>query len=257
MAPLIDVNVYLSRWPFRRLRGDETPALLAKLRGAGVTEAWAGSFDALLHNDVAGVNLRLAEECRKSGDGFLQPFGAVNPKLPDWEDDLRRCQEVHGMRGIRLHPNYHGYTLEDPVFARLLDLANARKLIVQIALSMEDERTQHPLMLVPHVNPAPLVAHAQRLPNLRIVLINAFRSVGVAKLGKLVEPNNIAFDIAMLENVGGIEILLAKVPVDRILFGSYAPFFYLESSLLKLKESSLNSAQRQAVDFENARKLSP
>jgi hypothetical protein len=46
---MIDTNVYLSRWPFRRLRGDETPELVAMLRRAGVTQAWAGSFDGVLH----------------------------------------------------------------------------------------------------------------------------------------------------------------------------------------------------------------
>ena len=251
---LIDVNVSLSRWPFRRLPGDETSDLVTQLRSRGVTQAWAGSFDALLHRDVAGVNARLAQECRRY-KGFLVPFGVVNPKLPDWEEDLRRCQEEHGMPGVRLHPNYHDYTLDDPAFASLLDRAAEGKLIVQIALTMEDERTQHPLVQVPHVDTKPLAAQAQRLPELRLVLINAFRSLRPAAPGPLAATGNVFFDIAMLENVGGVADLIRRVPGDRLLFGSHAPFFYFESALFKIKESALDRGQLEAISAGNARRI--
>lgn len=252
---LIDVNVSLSYWPFRRLPGDETPELVAELRRQGVTQAWAGSFDALLHRDLAGVNVRLAAECREYGEGLLVPFGAVNPKLPDWEEDVRRCHEEHKMAGLRLHPNYHGYKLDDPDFAKLLDLAAARKLIVQIPLTMEDERTQHPLVLVPHVDVTPLVAHARQRPGLKLVLLNAFRSLRGEKLETIAKAGNVSFDIGMLELVGGVGDLIQKIGVDSILFGSYAPFFYFESAVLKLKESALEPTEHRAIASGNARKI--
>lgn len=252
---MIDVNVYLSRWPCRRLQYDETPKLVERLRRAKIEQAWAGSFDALLHRDLAGVNARLAEECQRRGDGLLVPFGAVNPMLPDWQEDVRRCREEHRMPGIRLHPNYHGYKLDDPVFAELLRLADQHGLIVQIALKMEDERTQHPLLQVPPVDPKPLLDLLPALPKLRIVLLNAM-SVATGELpARLAQAGQVYFEIAMLEKVGGIGALLKQMPFERLLFGSYLPFFILESALLKLRESELGEFAQTAITDGNARKL--
>ena len=76
---IIDTNVYLGRWPFRRVYGDEPTELVSKLREQGVVQAWTGAFDSLLHRDVAAVNARLAKECHSHGEGLLVPFGATNP----------------------------------------------------------------------------------------------------------------------------------------------------------------------------------
>jgi predicted TIM-barrel fold metal-dependent hydrolase len=253
---IIDTNVDLSRWPFRRLAGDEPAELVARLRKQGVGQAWAGSFDGLLHRDIAGVNNRLAHDCRTYGQGFLVPFGSVNPKLPDWQEDLRRCQEEHKMPGIRLHPNYHGYTLDDPAFAELLKLATARHLIVQLVLSMEDTRTQHPLMQVPPVDATPLADQVKSEPGLRLVLLNWGPGMrGRQSSSALISSGNVYFDISTVEGIEGVGRLVKRIPLERILFGSHYPFFTIESVLLKMQESGLTPAEKNRIFAENARRL--
>lgn len=254
-AGLVDVNVNLSRWPLRRLRGDDTSALADMLRRKGVAQAWAGSFDSLLHRDLAAVNAELADECRLRGHGLLVPMGSVNPKLPDWEEDLRRCAEVHRMPGIRLHPAYHGYKLDDPDFARLLRLAAGRGLVVQIVLAMEDERAMHPLLRVQPVSVAPLAQVVSRTPGVRLVLVNWPLVLNGRPLVELVGAGDVYVEIAMLEGVGCVADLVAAVPESRVLFGSFAPLFYFESALLKLRESPLSDGQLRAIGSENARRL--
>lgn len=246
----IDVNVSLSRWPFRRLRLDETTELVAMLRRRGVEQAWAGSFDALFHKDLSGVNERLADECRRRGEGILVPFGAVHPKLPDWEEDLRRCAVVHRMPGIRLHPNYHGYGLDDPDFARLLGAATEHGLVVQIALKMEDERTMHPLVRVPFVDTSPLSKVALAVPGLRLVILSGSRD-GIQQLA----GSGASFDIANLEGLEGVARLAEKIGVQRVLFGSHSPYFIWEAARLKVTEAGLDPSRERAVLGENARDL--
>lgn len=248
---IIDVNVSLSRWPFRRTPCDEPSLLVDKLRTNGVVQAWTGTLDGLFHRDVAAANARLADECRRFGSGLLVPFGSVNPMLPDWREDLRRCRCEHGMPGIRLHPNYHGYRLDDAVFAELLQEATNQGMLVQLVLRMDDNRVQHPLMAVPDVDAKPL---ARVLPAMKsrppLVILNsshAFPSV-VAALP------NVYLDIAMRELLGVVGTMTQAAP-GRVLFGSHLPLFALESALLKVRESGLPAAAAAALEHQTARRL--
>jgi predicted TIM-barrel fold metal-dependent hydrolase len=251
---IIDVNVNLSRWPFRRMPCDEPAALVAKLRKSGVTQAWAGSFDGVFHKDIAAVNARLVADCREYGS-FLLPFGSVNPNLPDWREDLRRCTQQHQMKGLRLHPNYHGYRLDHPGFRELLKVAAELKLIVQLALCMEDERTQHPLMRVPPVDIAPLPKAITAEPHLKLVILNCYPQLPLQKLRPLSSAGQVYFDTSMVERVDGVTRLGTQVSPARVLFGSYSPFFNPESALLKIEEAGLTGSSRAAVLEENARRL--
>ena len=247
-APFIDVNVSLSKWPFRRLPGDETPDMAGRLRKHGVTQAWCGSFDGILHQDLASVNRRLTEECHEHGQGLLIPVGSVNPKLPGWELDLKRCIQEHGMKAIRLHPNYHGYKLDDPAFIELLGAASSAGLGIQIAAQVEDVRTQHPLVRATPVDLKPLSAALEKVPEARLMVLNASQAMSMTALRGL----PVWIDIAMLEGVGGVENLLKGWPADKVVFGSHSPFFYWEAAKLKLQESELTPEQMAAITHGNA-----
>jgi uncharacterized protein len=260
---LVDTNVHLFEWPFRRLKYDRTDALVRKLRRHRIKEAWAGSFEAVLHKQLDAANRRLADECRERGGGLLIPIGAVNPDWPDWAEDLRRCHEQYRMRGIRLYPAYHGYELVHPEVLRLLQAAAKRGLLVQIAIRMEDERVHLASIRAPVVSASRLPEILIKVPEARVQLLNSdtvFRDRG---LRALIEQTRLTFDIAALEGDGGIIRLMngshptyrGAVPVERLLFGTHAPFFPCESALLKLFESPLDRPQLDKIMFANARGL--
>ena len=252
---VIDTNVSLFQWPFRRLPLSETETLLRKLRVHGITKAWAGSFEGLLHRDVAGVNSRLAAECRAHGSDVLIPFGTVNPVLPDWEEDLRRCHEEHHMPGIRLYPNYHGYSLDDLRFRRLIRLAAERQLIVQLATAMEDQRTQHPLMHVADVDLTPLPEAIKGVPGAKLVILN-HKATG-AVFASLLKMPGVYFDMSRVNATDGVARVMRTLPANRVIFGTHAPFLIYESAMIKVYESNLTEAESSAVLHRNAESLIP
>ena len=251
---IIDTNVYVSPWVVRHSRPDTARNVVEKLRRHGVTSAWAGSFDAVLHTDIAGVNARLAEVCTQEGRGLLRAFGTINPTFPDWEEDLRRCHEIHRMPGVRLFPNYQGYALDDSRFAKLVELATLREMLVQIVISVEDERSQNPALSAASVQPAPLAEMLAKITKARVMLLNSGSRVLGANtplLSQLVAAG-VIFEIASLEGVAGIGSLLQRMPRIRLSFGSHVPYFYFEAALLKLQESALNGEQLAAITHGNA-----
>ncbi|MSU72081.1 MAG: metal-dependent hydrolase [Opitutus sp.] len=251
---MTDTNVSLFQWPFRRLPLDRTAALLGKMDEHGFATAWAGSFEGVLQRNIGGVNERLAHECRESG-GRLVPFGAINPTLPDWEEDIRRCREKFSMPGIRLHPNYHGYALQDPLFERVLRRAAERRLLVQIAVSMEDPRWQHPLMLRPDVDVTPLPAVMERVPGARVLLLNAGRIMTGAAIERLGSTPGLYFDSARVDGTGALGKLLRALPPKRLVFGTHAPFFIYEAALIRVYESNLTPAEAERLLVTNPRAL--
>ena len=260
---IIDCNVHLFDWPFRKLKYARTEALAAKLRKHRITRAWAGNFEAVLHTQFDAANRRLAEECRSKGDGTFVPIGTVDPGGPDWEEDLRRCHEQYRMPGVRLYPAYHGYGLDHADFAKLLAETAKRGLLVQIVLRMEDERCHHPALVIGAVDVEPLVEVLRKLPQAKVQLINAAGALLGKSVPALVRETQVMFDIAAVEGNGGLGRLIdgknysyrGAIPVERLVFGSHAPFFPCESALLKLFESPLTRDQLRPLMNANARRL--
>lgn len=262
---IVDTNVNLFQWPFRKLKYSETPALVAKLRRHRVIEAWAGSFDALLHKDIAGVNERLATECRARGDGLLLPFGTANLAWADWEEDVRRCNETFKMRGIRIYPGYQPFDLSHPDLPRLIAITRERNLLLQIAFQMEDPRVHHPLLKLATIDARPLVEALKSAPDARVQLLHFTGNIQGADLSSLMTQTSARIDISRWEGNGIVGKMIgaspggtpARVPLDRVLFGSHAPYFPLETGIMKLIESPLDAAQLLAIMQGNARQLLP
>ncbi|MEZ5940795.1 MAG: amidohydrolase family protein [Planctomycetaceae bacterium] len=232
---IVDANVSLFRWPFRRFPLDETRMLAEKLQSLGVSEAWAGSFEGVFHRDVAGVNSRLFDECYKHP--LFVPIGSVNLTLPGWETDLQRCFDEHNMMGVRVHPNYHGYTLEHEAFAKLLSMAAEAGRFVQIAVSMEDTRTQNELVPVADVNLSPLVPLLKQHQNAWVHLLN-YRPQATL-LQQFRGLPGVYFDSARVDGTDSIPRLVEATASGRVLFGSHAPFLVPEAALIRVHESGL------------------
>src|SRR5690606_22488661 len=131
------------------------------------------------------------------------PVGSINSVAQNWKRDFADCVEKHGMPGIRLHPGYHGYGLEDPAFAELLGMAAEAGIFVQIAVALEDTRTQNDIARVPDVDLSTMPDPG----SCRVQLLN-WKPRGDV-------PPKVFLDTARVDGTDGIARLLEIVSADR------------------------------------------
>jgi uncharacterized protein len=101
------------------------------------------------------------------------------------------------------------------------------------------------------------------LPNLKVQLLNAFNATEPLRgqAGRrLIEQTQVTIDFSHVEGQGGLGKLIAgdrdsgrpPLPVERIVFGSHAPYFPCESAVFKLFESPLGRPELEKVMRGNA-----
>ena len=102
-------------------------------------------------------------------------------------------------------------------------------------------------------------------PNAKVQLLHFSGSGPGDDLSQFMTKPNTFLDISRLEGNGAVARMIgsieglpsARAPLDRIVFGSHAPYFPVETALLKLMESPLDAQQLEAIMQRNARRLLP
>ena len=138
--------------------------------------------------------------------------------------------------------------------------------MLQVVFGLEDTRVHHPdLTLVPVVA-GPLVAALKAVPNARVQVLHFAGNVQGTDLHQLMTETKACIDLSRWEGNGMVGKMLgvapaanrtSPVPLDRVMFGSHAPYFPVETAILKLVESPLDASQLHAIMQGNARKFLP
>ena len=241
---IVDTNIHLFRWPFRRLPLDTTELLVEELRTLGISQAWASSFEAIFQRDIRAVNQRLVNECQPHP--MLLPIGAINLNLVGWERDLTECIEDHKTPGVRLFPSYHGYALNDLRFLRLLRITAEADVFVQVATCLEDRRTQAKRLMFSDVDVLPLTGAMRQVPSARVQLLNYRPRPN--EINEIESVDSIFLDTARVDSTDGAATLVKRLPQGRVMFGSHAPFLIPQATLIRAHESS-RLDQRELSDL--------
>lgn len=254
---IYDANASVGSWPFRSHPTRTAAQLVARMDEVGIARAVVASLAAVCYRDCqAGTDDMLAE-IAPYRDRFT-PFAVLNPLYAGWERDLRACHEQHGCRGVRMYPNYHGYSLVDPAAQRLIGACAERGLVVAFVCRLEDRRQRFRLDTPEDITLDEIAAGLRPHPNARFLILEG---LGIEHSVFATEPlwreRPFAVEMSRTDVVlrRGLPRLLEVVGSEKVVFGTGLPLKGPHSALLKLQLLEVDDATRQAIASGNLTRL--
>jgi uncharacterized protein len=184
-------------------------AIREELAAGGVAQAWMFTTDGLIR-DTERQNDVLAEALRDELDFFV-PFCTVDPHRGADAAcrELERASHDLGMRGLKLHPWLQSFSMTNPsvlpIFRRASELG--------LPVILHDGSP-------PYSCPLQIAWVAERVPEATVILGHGGLDdmVDEAIRACLRRPN---VHLCLCgPSCGSIEEIVARVPLDRLLFGS-------------------------------------
>ncbi len=256
---IIDANVLLGNWPFRRLPHTDAAEIKKILKKSGITKAVVGSVDAVLFRNVQDGNEALYQAIFKHRDFFI-PAATVNPSYAGWEKDYQRAIKEK-VAATRLYPEYQGWSLLDPSSFELFKVCSRDNLPVILTTEIEDVRQRHPLDKPVDWAAWQVRQILEKIEGLRILIVNA-RADRIREVSLTLDEarrKRVFFDTSGLWGPFADEISLCiqQVGISQFVFGTHAALKTPEAGLTKLRLSEIPETEKRKIFEENIRTLMP
>jgi len=251
----IDVNTYVGHWPFRRIQPAGAKGLLSILDRTKTEIGLATPMQGIFYKDCLEGLREMLEEIEEYRSR-LWPLAVINPAFPGWEEDFAVSIDRLGARGLRLFPNYHGYSLDDASAQALLRETEARGLPVMISVRIRDERSHHWLVKVPAVPVAEIDRMLTALPDLKVILGNALWNELDALADHLTDRVNTFAEMSHFKSpMFIVEEFVRRFGAERLLYGSAAPLHYPEAQWLRVIRAEVSDEEKEEILGGNASAL--
>ncbi len=202
---------------------------------------------------VPGKSRSVSEWALGENHGVIRMFGSIHPEDPDWREVLDFIAG-NGLPGIKLHPEYQQFRLDDPRFYPIWERCQDLGLIVLSHAGWD------PAFPPPYrTDPEHLAAFCGRFPGLKLVLAHLGSLRMWDAVGQYLAGLPVWFDTAMIDAVHLPPDRLLRIirthGAGRILFGSDSPWCGARQVLELLRSLPLKAEEWSAITGGNALRL--
>lgn len=182
----------------------------------------------------------------------LIAFGSVNPFAENALDEIERIKQM-GLRGVKFHPEYQEFDVEDTKYYPIYEACYENDLIMSFHAGKD--------IAFPNTNmahPAALRKIYNHLPNAKIV----FAHLGGWLQWAQVAPNLVgcscyldtSMTVGYLDPDRAADIIINH-GVGKVLFGTDSPWSDLQESIDFIDNLALSSRNKDQIFHENAAQL--
>lgn len=241
---LVDLNAYVGHWPFHELQHNTCGGLLKRMDEFGVDLTVVSSINGIFYKNTLPANRALHDEINsnKSFRNRFIPFAVINPLYGGWRKDLETCFGKFGMKGVRLHPQYHDYTVSDPGCVELVKRVRDRGLPIAFSVRMVDNRQRSWMDLEQEWALKDILNMVREVPDAKYLILNVANGVGLSSEDTaLVRSAKILFDTSG-RALSNLPDLLEKYGRDKFGFGTHAPILDYLTGLLRIESMRTSEA---------------
>lgn len=233
---VVDSHVHSGYWGLLHMASSSWPDILKAMDKVGIDTV---IINGMLNPDFKEENGIIAERIRNFSDRFVG-IAAINPFYQnDITDELKRCFDDFGFRGIKIHElvtqQSFSFGYEPKMLKPILDFAQNRRC---------------PILFHGLVTESLIKAYPE------VSFICAHGPADLEFSRKLAKYNNFYVDTAYTTILpGAIEALINVLGSDRILFGSDMPTACPYIRLAQVLSADIDDEQAENILGRNAAKL--
>jgi predicted TIM-barrel fold metal-dependent hydrolase len=222
-----------------------TQGLLSSMKQAGIHLSVISRI-AIRAEGVRPVNQWLEAQIQK---GIL-PLAAAHPDMPPNPSFIQNLKAA-GFKGIKLHPDYQGFFVDDRRMYFLYEAAQAEKMPVLFHAGL-DRGLPPPV----HATPERLLNVHRSFPALLMIAAHMGGEENYAQTERYLLGKDIFLDtsfVLQLMDLHTLERFFRRHPIERFLFGTDSPFKDQSEELnFLLNLPFLTQAEKEQVAGQNA-----
>jgi Predicted metal-dependent hydrolase of the TIM-barrel fold len=192
------------------------------------------------------------ETCKALMSEDCVPFGTLHPESKDFEDEIALLLSFH-VKGIKFHPEYQDFYIDNPRLFPIYDALQASNMIVVFHAGKDPGP-----FTCDHALPPAIAAVHRNFPRLTMVAAHMGGWKVWDDVEKHILASSIYFDTAAVREFMAPEefIRLArKHGLHRVLFGTDSPWFDQAEDIRWIDSLKLTQEEKDRILFKNAEML--